>query len=135
MPEGVVFCLKQRKKHQKDQHHNPIAPYFLIYVDIEGNLVFNFTQSKKVLDVYQKLASAEAEVFKELVDVFQAETKKGKRMDDYIALLENAVQEIIGKNEEKGIASLFTTGGTTSVNDELRSLDDFEVISYLVVKN
>jgi ERCC4-related helicase len=135
VPEGVIFCLKQRKKHQKDQHHNPIAPYFLIYVDIEGNLVFNFTQSKKVLDVYQKLASAEAEVFKGLVDAFQAETKKGKRMDDYIALLENAVQEIIGKNEEKGIASLFTTGGTTSVNDELRSLDDFEVISYLVVKN
>ena len=56
-------------------------------------------------------------------------------MSNYVELLESTVQEIVGKNEEKGIASLFTAGGTASLNEEIRSLDDFEVVSYLVIKN
>lgn len=135
LEEGVIFCLKQRKKNKKEEHHNPIDPYFLTYVSKEGKLVFSFTQSKKILDIYQKLASSESEVFVDLINQYKKETKQGKRMDDYIRLLENAVQEIVGKNEEKGIASLFTSGGTASLSDEIRSLDDFELISYLVIKN
>ncbi|WP_400077129.1 helicase-related protein [Winogradskyella sp. R77965] len=135
LPEGVIFCLKQRKKNKKEEHHNPIDPYFLTYVSSEGELVLSFTQSKKILDVYQKLSSSETEVFVDLVNDFKKETKQGKDMSDYVELLESAVQEIVGKNEEKGIASLFTTGGTASLNEEIRSLDDFEVISYLVIKN
>lgn len=135
LPEGVIFCLKQRKKNKKEEHHNPIDPYFLTYVSSEGELVLSFTQSKKILDVYQKLSSSETEVFVDLVNDFKKETKQGKDMSDYVELLESAVQEIVGKNEEKGIASLFTAGGTASLNEEIRSLDDFEVISYLVIKN
>lgn len=135
LPEGVIFCLKQRKKNKKEEHHNPIDPYFLTYVNSEGELVLSFTQSKKILDVYQKLSSSETEVFVDLVNDFKKETKQGKDMSDYVELLESAVQEIVGKNEEKGIASLFTAGGTASLNEEIRSLDDFEVISYLVIKN
>ncbi len=135
LPEGVIFCLKQRKKNKKEEHHNPIDPYFLTYVSSEGELVLSFTQSKKILDVYQKLSSSETEVFVDLVNDFKKETKQGKDMSDYVELLESAVKEIVGKNEEKGIASLFTAGGTASLNEEIRSLDDFEVISYLVIKN
>lgn len=135
LPEGVIFCLKQRKKNKKEEHHNPIDPYFLTYVSSEGELVLSFTQSKKILDVYQKLSAGETEVFVDLVNNFKKETKQGKDMSNYVKLLESTVQEIVGKNEEKGIASLFTAGGTASLNDEIRSLDDFEVISYLVIKN
>lgn len=134
LPEGVIFCLKQRKKSKKEEHHNPIDPYFLTYISKEGELIFSFTQSKKILDVYQKLSSAENDVFVDLVNEFKNETKQGKNMSSYIELLEIAVKEIVGKNEEKGIASLFTAGGTVSLNEEIRSLDDFEVISYLIVK-
>jgi SNF2 family DNA or RNA helicase len=135
LKEGVIFCLKQRKKNKKEGHHNPIDPYFLTYVSKEGDIVFSFTQSKKILDIYQKLSSGETDVFVDLVNEFKKETKQGKTMNTYIELLETAVQEILGKNEEKGIASLFTAGGTASLNDDLRSLDDFELISYLVIKN
>lgn len=135
LPEGVIYCLKQRKKNKKEEHHNPIDPYFLTYISSEGELILSFTQSKKILDVYQKLSSGETDVFIDLVNQFKNETKQGKDMSHYVGLLETAVQEIVGKNEEKGIASLFTSGGTASLNEEIRSLDDFEVISYLIIKN
>ena len=131
LKEGVIFCLKQRKKNKKEEHYNPINPYFLTYISSEGELIFSFTQSKKILDMYQKLSSSEPEVFMDLVNDFKKETKQGKDMSAYVDLLEVVVQEIVGK----GIASLFTAGGTASLYDEIRSLDDFEVISYLVIKN
>ena len=135
LPEGVIYCLKQRKKNKKEEHHNPIDPYFLTYISSERELVLSFNQSKKILDVYQKLSSGETDVFIDLVNQFKNETKQGKDMSHYVGLLETAIQEIVGKNEEKGIASLFTSGGTASLNEEIRSLDDFEVISYLIIKN
>lgn len=135
LKDGVIFCLKQRKKNKKEEYHNLIDPYFLTYVSSEGELVLSFTQSKKILDIYQKLTSGESELFVDLINKFKKETKQGKNMNSYVSLLENAVQEIVGKNEEKGIASLFTSGGTASLSDDIRSLDDFELISYLVIKN
>ncbi|MGY6648041.1 helicase-related protein [Wenyingzhuangia sp. IMCC45574] len=134
IPEGVIFCLKQRKTNNKDNYHNPIAPFHLVYTNMDRELVFSPNQSKKALDCYQKIASSENSLADELIEIFKKETKRGKDMSAYINLLEDSVQEIIGVNEEKGMASLFSATGTNISNNNLNSLNDFEVISYLVVK-
>ena len=41
-------------------------------------------------------------------------------MGKYTALLEGVVENIIGKKEEKGVASLFSKGGTTAKRKMLR---------------
>jgi hypothetical protein len=49
-------------------------------------------------------------------------------------LLENAITSIIGKTEEKGVASLFSKGGTTLQKSLFTGIEDFELISFLIIK-
>ncbi|MDR3186603.1 MAG: hypothetical protein LBU04_07400 [Christensenellaceae bacterium] len=55
-------------------------------------------------------------------------------MDKYNKLLEKAVASIINAKQEKDIDSLFTTGGTTALTGDIKGLDDFELICFVVVK-
>ncbi len=49
------------------------------------------------------------------------------------SLLEIAVRNIAGKSEEKGVESLFSRGGTHLSKNSFQGMDDFEVISYMIV--
>ena len=66
-------------------------------------------------------------------DRFNKHTKRGKDMSHAQRLLAAAVRSIIGKNEERAVASLFTPGGTQARKEEFAGTDDFEVMAYLVV--
>ena len=48
-------------------------------------------------------------------------------------LLSAAVSSIVGKSEERAIASLFSPGGTHAMKGEFAGSNDFEVLAYLVV--
>jgi hypothetical protein len=48
-------------------------------------------------------------------------------------LLAAAVASLVGKSEERAVASLFTPGGTHALAGEFAGIDDFEVVAYLVV--
>lgn len=134
-PNGVIFCLRQLHPGKDDRlEYNPISPYFLVYLDESGEVVFSFTQSKKVLDHYQRLCAGKSEVMEDLVNAFKTETQDLKNMDAYTSLLEKAAEHIKGKSEEKGTVSLFSAGGTAGMKEVIRSLEDFELISYLIIK-
>ncbi|WP_154695143.1 hypothetical protein, partial [Clostridium botulinum] len=65
---------------------------------------------------------------------FNNETNDGKNMKSYSSLLEVVIDNIMGKKEEKGVASLFTKGGTTIQKSLFKSIEDFELVSFLVIK-
>jgi hypothetical protein len=48
-------------------------------------------------------------------------------------LLATAVASIVGKNQERAVASLFKPGGTHALKGEFAGINDFEVLAYLVV--
>ena len=54
-------------------------------------------------------------------------------MRRFTNFLEKTVENIIGKEEEKGLESLFSFG-ETSLNNSIQNMDDFELISFLVIK-
>ena len=55
-------------------------------------------------------------------------------MSKYSKLLMQAVSNIIGKKQEEGLAGMFTLGETgLSTDSNLSGLDDFELISFLVI--
>lgn len=70
----------------------------------------------------------------EWVEAFNRETDEGRSMGKYSGLLETAVQKLIGKKQEAGIASLFSKGGTSLQGELFDGLEDFELVSFLVVK-
>ena len=70
----------------------------------------------------------------EAVKLFEDETDIYKDMSKYTTQLKTAIESIIGKKEESGMDSLFSRGGTTISSDSFSGLEDFELISYLVIK-
>ena len=131
---GAIFCLKQVDDSRMDISKNAFSPYFMIYVNEEGDVLHSFVHSKKILDIYKKLCHGENEVIQEVVDIFNKESQNGYDMKWYTYLLEEAVKNIIGKDEEIGVASLFSRGGTTLDKERFKGLEDFELISFLVIK-
>jgi hypothetical protein len=48
-------------------------------------------------------------------------------------LLAAAVASVVGKGEERAVASLFSPGGTHALKGEFAGINDFEVVAFLVV--
>lgn len=130
---GVIFCLKQINEEIKPSEFNTLNPYFLVYVKDSGEVLLNFIQSKKILDIYKKVCLGENTLFPDLISEFNRETNNAKDMSKFTNFLEKTVENIVGKEEEKGLDSLFSFGETV-LNNSVQNMDDFELISFLVIK-
>jgi hypothetical protein len=133
---GAVFCLKNirtgREAVQVDDNY-PLSPYFLVYVTDDADIQLNFTQSKKVLDLMKRQAFMAHDVDEVAAKELNAATKNGADMEHYQHLLAVAVDSIAGKSEEKGVQSLFAKGGTVLTATSSQGIEDFAVVSYLVL--
>ncbi|POO87836.1 helicase-related protein [Clostridium sp. 3-3] len=131
---GVIFTLKQINDTAKSEESNSLYPYYMVYVYDDGTVRYSYIHTKRILDFYKRLCSNKDDVLKDIVNAFNDETKAGKDMSKYSSLLEDAIDNIIGKKEEKGVASLFSKGGTTIQKSLFKGIDDFELISFIVIK-
>ncbi|MCG4580083.1 helicase-related protein [Clostridium cochlearium] len=131
---GVIFTLKQVNEFAKTDDNNSLYPYYMVYVYEDGSVKFSYLHIKKILDFYKKLCLGKNEVIYDLVEAFNKETKDGKDMSKYSNMLDHAIRNIIGKKEQKGVASLFTKGGTTLQKSLFNGIEDFELISFLIIK-
>jgi hypothetical protein len=132
---GVIFCLKQIANITNVNEKNALFPYFLVYIQENGEVLFSNAQVKKILDIYRSLCLGKHEAVEELYEVFNRETSKGRKMEHYRELLEKAVDEIVGKIEQQTTLNIFSLGSLDSlVTSTNTNLQDFEIISYLVIK-
>lgn len=131
---GVIFLLRQVKGVKESKDKNALTPYYLVYISEDEEVKLNYIQSKKILDYYQKLCSGKKKVFRNLVESFDRETDNGRQMDKYSQLLKESIENIIGKKQETGVRSLFTKGGTSPVKNNIEGLEEFELISFLILK-
>ncbi|WP_420598305.1 helicase-related protein [Neptuniibacter sp.] len=133
---GVVFCLKNirtgKDAVQVDDNY-PLAPYFLVYITDDAQVELSFTQSKKILDLLKKQASTHNAVDENAVLHTAKQTREGRDLSHYQYLLAEAVDSISGKSEEKGIESLFSKGGTVLSPTSSQGIEDFIVVSYLIL--
>ncbi len=131
---GVIFVLRQIKGARQTKEQNPLFPYYLTYITNDGEVEANFLQAKQVLDYLKKFCSGQKTVAKDLADVFNVETKHGRRMEKYSALLSKAIEDLIGKKQEVGVASLFSKGGTAMPQSFDDGMADFELVAFVVLK-
>ena len=136
LKSGVIFCLKniQSGDHaiQVDDNY-PLAPYFLVYVSDYVAIELNFTQCKKVLDLLKRQAFSNTDIDQAAVSHMNDMTNQGQNMEHYQQLLAVAVDSIAGKSEEKGVESLFIKGGTVLTATSSQGIEDFSVVSYLIL--
>jgi hypothetical protein len=81
----------------------------------------------------KKLSLGRSQPDESAVARFKIDTRNATDMGIYRALLAKAVAAITGKAEEKGVESLFQRGGTVLSKNSFKGIDDFEVVSYLVI--
>ena len=133
--EGVIYCLKDNSTDYKDKLKNNILyPFFLVYTSIDGVHMVKPSQSKKALDYFRKLCMGQDGVLSDLVAQFEKETKGTKKMSAYTNALQNMIKEVVGVQEEIGLDSLASQGGTTLLSKTLSDEDNLELVSYLIIK-
>ena len=133
--EGVIYCLKQKKHTDSQELATSLYPYYLVYVNSDGSIHVKNTNPKKILDLYKVLCQKKSEPIESLVKKFNKKTKNGSDMSEYTDLLEKAVYDIKGIVEQKGIQSLFQLGQATLLDNTVSGLNDFELVSFLVVES
>lgn len=131
---GVVFVLKNTDDGVNINQQNRLHPHYLVYININGDIVINHTEVKRILDLLRSACKGKSEPIAELYGPFNQETHDGRRMEAYSHLLEQAIHSMIDLKEEKDIDSLFSSGGTTALLNTISGLDDFELIAFLVVR-
>ncbi|MCM0666405.1 DEAD/DEAH box helicase [Flavobacterium tyrosinilyticum] len=133
--EGVIFCLKGNSEDFASKLKNNILyPFFLVYISIDGTEIVKASQTKTALDYFRKLAMGNDRIIPELIAEFDKETKANKKMEVYANLLKTAIHEVIGVQEEVGLDSLATAGGTSLLSSVINQEENLELISYLIIK-
>ena len=56
------------------------------------------------------------------------------KMDHYSSLLKKSIHSILQTEEEKTILSLFRSGGTISGKNKFKGMEDFKLITFLIVR-
>jgi hypothetical protein len=132
---GIIFCLRAEGDAAKfvPEAGYPLAPYYLVHVRDDGTIAASYTQLKQILDRLKRLCMGKDLPEDSAWDRFNKATKQGKDMSHAQRLLASAVRSIIGKTEERAVASLFKPGGTQARKDDFAGTDDFEVVAYLVI--
>lgn len=134
LPEGVVFILKNINNSVNIDNQNRIHPFYMVYIGIDGEVICDYLNPKKMLDDIRLLCRGKKEPIKELCQSFNEETDDGRDMTEMSELLGEAINSIIDCKEESDIDSLFSAGGTSALMSAVSGLDDFELICFLVVK-
>lgn len=134
LPEGVIFVLKNVNNSVNIDNQNRIHPFYMVYIGMDGEIICDYLNPKQLLDDIRLLCRGKKEPIVDLCQKFNEETNDGKDMQELSNLLRETIHSIIDTKEESDIDSLFTVGGTSALISVVSGLDDFELISFLVVK-
>jgi len=131
---GVIFILKNRNNAVNIGRQNLLHPFYMVYLSDDGEPIINHLSPKRLLDIMRLSCKGKTEPILELCHAFNKETKDGRKMQHYSELLQKAVGTIVEQKEESDLESLFSFGETTALVDDIKGLDDFELICFLVIK-
>ena len=134
LPAGVIYVLKNINSTININKLNRLHPYYLVYIDREGNYIQKHVDSKKILDAFRNLCRGKKKPIKDLCEQLTQETDNYYEMTFYSDLLKQSIRSVLNTEEEKEIESLFTTGGTTALTEKIRGIEDFKLISFLIIR-
>lgn len=134
LPEGVIFVLKNVNNSVNIDNQNRIHPFYMVYIGMDGDIICDYLNPKQLLDDIRLLCRGKKEPIVDLCHIFNDETNDGKDMHEISNLLRETIHSIIDTKEANDIDSLFSAGGTSALISVVSGLDDFELISFLIVK-
>ena len=132
---GVIFCLRAEgpAAARAAEPGYSLAPHYLVHVGEDGAVLLPYPQTKQILDRLKRLCIGRDIPDASACERFDQDTDRGKDMRKPQQLLATAVASVVGKTEERAVASLFTPGGTHAMRGEFAGNEDFEVAAFFVV--
>ena len=134
-PSGVIYVLKNRSDGVNIDNKNRLHPFYMVYIADNGEVICNHLSPKEMLDKMRYLCKGKKEPIPSLYKQFNHKTKDGKKMDYFSNLLGKAISSIINVKEESDIDSFLGGGDISFLTNEIKGLDDFELICFLVIMN
>ena len=133
VPKGTIFILKNINSNVNIKNTNQLHPFYIVYIGEDGEIVSNHLNVKNTLDLLRYVSKGNKEPIKEAYEYFNEITDDGNNMEKYSDLLNKSIESIISVKEESDIESLFRRGGTTILENDIKGLEDFELIAFVVV--
>lgn len=131
---GVIFTLRNVVPDVNINQHNRLHPYYLVYISREGEVIHDHTEVKRLLDLVRSCCKGQVQPIPDACQRFNKETADGRKMQAYSDLLGKTIRTMIDVKEEKDLDSLFSGGKTSALVNTIAGLDDFELISFLVIQ-
>ena len=132
---GVIFTLRNLNPNVTVNQHNRLHPYYLVYINRAGEVISDHTEVKRLLDLVRSCCKGQAMPIADVCRLFNEETADGRKMQAYSDLLGKTIRSMIEVKEEKDLDSLFSGGKTTALVNTIAGLDDFELITFLVIQD
>lgn len=132
--EGVIFVLKNINNEVNIDNTNQLHPFYLVYIKDNGEVLSNHLNVKNTLDIVRAISRGQSEPLQEVFSVFNNETEDGKKMEKYSGLLGNTIESILNVKDASDVESLFSRGGTTALRETVKGMEDFELITFMVIK-
>lgn len=133
-PAGVVFVLKNRNNGVNIDRKNRLHPFYMVYISEAKEVIVNHLSPKDLLDRMRFLCKGKTAPDMDVCREFNRLTRDGKDMRKYSDLLGDAITSIINVKEESDIDSFLSGVQGSLFTEEIRGLDDFELICFLVIK-
>lgn len=131
---GAIFALRNRNNAVNINQQNRLHPYYLLYMGDDGRLIANHMEVKHLLDLARSACRGQPEPIAAAYGPFNDVTDDGRNMSFYSGLLAQAIRSIVDIKDDKDLDSLFTAKTTTALTSTIAGLDDFELISFIVVQ-
>ena len=132
---GVIFTLRNLNPNVTVNQHNRLHPYYLVYINRAGEVISDHTEVKRLLDLVRSCCKGQSVPIANVCRLFNEETADGRKMQSYSDLLGKTIRSMIEVKEEKDLNSLFSGGKTTALVNTIAGLDDFELITFLVIQD
>ena len=97
-------------------------------------VIVNHLSPKELLDRLRFLCKGKNTPDMDICRDFNRVTRDGKNMQQYSELLGDAISSIINVKDESDIDSFLSGVQGSLFTEEIRGLDDFELICFLVIK-
>ena len=133
-PAGVIFVLKNRSDSVNIDNQNRLHPFYMVYISDEGEVICDHLSPKQMLDKMRFLCKGKTQPIPEVYKQFNKETHDGRDMSKFSYLLGEAIASIIEVKDESDIDSFLGGGQVSFLTNEIKGLDDFELICFLVVR-
>jgi hypothetical protein len=138
---GVIFTMRNHVLNGATgtsslpiQQKNRLHPYYIVYIGMDGSIIADHTQVKILLDLARSACKGLVDPVPAAFEPFNKATDDGRNMRTFSNLLDQAIHSMIERQQEQDVDSLFSPGKTSALVGDIAGLEDFELISFLVIQ-